>query len=178
MRKPKILVPTEVIENKILLIRGKKVILDKDLANLYEVLNKNLNKAVKRNRKRFPPDFMFQLSKSEFANLKFQNGTSSWGGVRKLPYVFTEHGILMLSSVLNSERAVNVNIQIMRTFVKLREAISTNQDLQRRIAKIIKHQQTQDQKISAVVEVINKFFTAEKERPQKQWGFLPPPKSA
>src|SRR3989344_4070836 len=114
------LIPSERILNEILFIRGKKVMLDKDLAALYQVETKNLNKAVKRNRERFPDDFMFQLTKEEFNNLMFQIGTSSLvsqivipkhGGTRKLPYVFTEQGVAMLSSVLNSERAILVNIQ-------------------------------------------------------------------
>jgi phage regulator Rha-like protein len=123
----KVLIPTEIIEKKILLIRGEKVMLDADLAELYAVETKMLVRAVKRNIDRFPEDFMFQLAEEEFQNLRFQFGTSSqWGGRRYLPYVFTEQGVAMLSSVLNSERAVQVNIAIMRTFVKLRELLSTN----------------------------------------------------
>ena len=106
-------------------IRGVKVMLDKDLAELYHVTTGNLNKAVKRNHKRFPPDFMFQLNKTEFEQLKsdliFQNGISSWGGTRKLPYAFTEQGLAMLSGVLNSDIAIDVNISIMRAFVALRK---------------------------------------------------------
>ena len=151
--------------------------LDKDLAILYEVTTGNLNKAVKRNIKRFPVDFMFQLTKKELQNLIFQFGIASWGGSRALPYAFTEQGLAMLSGILNSNRAISVNIQIMRTFTKLREAIITNKSLQRKISDIIKHQHTQDQKILAIVEVLNKFFTVEKEQSKKQWGFLPPPKS-
>jgi len=97
-------IPQERIEQKIFVIRGQKVMLDRDLAELYGILTKNLNKAVSRNTDRFPEDFMFQLTKDEFKNLKFHFGTSSWGGTRKRPYVFTEHGILMLSSVIKSER--------------------------------------------------------------------------
>jgi hypothetical protein len=98
--------------NKIYLIRGQKVMLDKDLSELYGVTTRNLNKAVKRNLKRFPKDFMFQLNKQEFENLIFQSGTSNWGGTRKLPSAFTEQGVAMLSGVLNSDRAIMVNIQI------------------------------------------------------------------
>jgi hypothetical protein len=105
------IVPQEIIETKIFLIRGKKVMLDRDLAQLYGVTTSNLNKAVRRNIERFPEDFMFQLSKEEFENLIFHFGTSSWGGTRKLPFAFTENGVAMLSSVLNSKRAVQVNIQ-------------------------------------------------------------------
>lgn len=109
-----------VIQNRIYEIRGYKVILDKDLAELYEVTTSNLNKAVKRNLDRFPEDFMFQLNNNEF-DLIFQNGTSSWGGTRKLPYAFTEHGIAMLAGLLNSQKAISVNIQIVRAFIMLRQ---------------------------------------------------------
>jgi len=127
------LIPHEAIEGKIFLIRGRKVMLDRDLSILYGINTGNLNKAVSRNKDRFPNDFMFQLTKEEFKNLKFHFGISSWGGTRKMPRVFTEHGILMLSSVLNSKRAVQANIQIMRTFTKLREMISSHKELQRKI---------------------------------------------
>ena len=177
MRKQKILVPTEVIENKILLIRGKKVMLDRDLAGLYGVLNKSLNQAVKRNIRRFPADFMFQLSKRELGNLKSQFVTSSWGGIRKLPYVFTEHGILMLSSVLNSERAVQVNIQIMRAFTKLREVMMTHKDLRRKIKDIIIRQETKfknyDKQIQYIFKVINEILNPViPEPPKKKYGLL------
>jgi phage regulator Rha-like protein len=127
------IIPQESIETKIIFIRGKKVMLDRDLAQLYGVTTSNLNKAVRRNIERFPEDFMFQLSKEEFEDLKFHFGTSSWGGTRKLPYAFTENGVAMLSSVLNSDRAIKVNIQIMRTFTKLREMLMTHKDLKKKI---------------------------------------------
>jgi hypothetical protein len=110
----------QIIQNKIYEIRGLKVILDKDLAAMYEVTTGNLNKAVKRNADRFPDDFMFQLTNEEF-DLIFQNGTSSWGGTRKLPYAFTEHGVAMLAGLLNSAKAIEVNILIVRAFVTLRQ---------------------------------------------------------
>ncbi len=114
----------QVIQSKIYEIRGQRVMLDRDLAELYQVTTGNLNKAVKRNIRRFPPDFMFQLTKEEFQKLKndliFQNGISSWGGTRKLPYAFTEQGLAMLSGILNSEIAIDVNISIMRAFVAIR----------------------------------------------------------
>lgn len=119
----------EMIVTKIYLLRGQKVMLDEDLAELYQVSTGRLNEQVKRNIARFPADFMFQLTKEEFENLKSQNATSSWGGRRKLPSAFTEHGVLMLSSVLNSERAVAVNIQIMRIYTKMREMLMTNQEI-------------------------------------------------
>jgi hypothetical protein len=109
-----------IIQSKICEIRGYKVILDRDLAQMYNVNTANLNKAVKRNIGRFPNDFMFQLNNEEF-NLIFQNGTSNWGGTRKLPYAFTEHGVAMLSGLLNSETAIAVNIEIVRAFVMLRQ---------------------------------------------------------
>ena len=116
------------IKSLIYEIRGVKVMLDKDLADLYHVTTGNLNKAVKRNIRRFPPDFMFQLNQAEFEQLKndliFQNGISSWGGTRKLPYAFTEEGVAMLSGVLHSEIAIDVNISIMRTFVAPRKLFS------------------------------------------------------
>ena len=117
-----------LIQSKIYEVRGVKVMLDKDLAELYHVTTGNLNKAVKRNQKRFPLDFMFQLNQEEFQKLKenliFQNGISNWGGTRKLPYAFTEQGLAMLSGVLNSDIAINVNISIMRAFVAIRQMIS------------------------------------------------------
>ena len=117
------------IQNLIYEIRGVKVMLDKDLADLYHVTTGNLNKAVKRNQKRFPLDFMFQLNQEEFQKLKenliFQNGISNWGGTRKLPYAFTEQGLAMLSGLLNSDIAINVNINIMRAFVQMRQALIT-----------------------------------------------------
>jgi len=118
----------QVIQSKIYEIRGQRVMLDRDLAELYQVTTGNLNKAVKRNIKRFPLDFMFQLTDIEFeelkANLTFQNGTSNWGGTRKLPYAFTEQGLAMLSGTLNSDVAIEVNISIMRAFVAIRKVIT------------------------------------------------------
>jgi len=112
--------------------------LDRDLAGLYGVTTGNLNKAVSRNIERFPEDFMFQLTTEEFKNLIFHFGTSSWGGTRKLPRAFTEQGVAMLSSVLNSERAIQVNIQIMRAFIKLKEMLSTHKDLKLKIEEMEK----------------------------------------
>lgn len=118
-----------VIQSKIYEIRGQRVMLDRDLAELYQVTTGNLNKAVKRNIRRFPPDFMFQLTKEEFEKLRndliFQFGTSSWGGTRKLPYAFTEQGLAMLSGILNSDVAIDVNISIMRAFVAIRRMAAT-----------------------------------------------------
>ena len=119
----------QTIQSKIYEIRGQRVMLDRDLAELYQVTTGNLNKAVKRNIRRFPPDFMLQLTKDEFNRLKsdliFQNGTSNWGGTRKLPYAFTEQGLAMLSGVLTSDIAIDVNISIMRAFVAIRRMAAT-----------------------------------------------------
>lgn len=128
------------IQNLIHEIRGVKVMLDKDLADLYHVTTGNLNKAVKRNQKRFPLDFMFQLNQEEFQKLKenliFQNGISNWGGTRKLPYAFTEQGLAMLSGLLNSDIAINVNINIMRAFVQMRQALITINNAQLQLEQI------------------------------------------
>ncbi len=135
-----VLVPRERIEQTILVIRGHNVMLDSDLAQLYGVTVGRLNEAVKRNEERFPNDFMFQLTKAEFENLKSQIAISSskWGGRRHAPYAFTEQGVAMLSSVLHSERAIQVNIAIMRAFVELREMIASNKGLARRLTDLEK----------------------------------------
>ena len=161
------LVAQEIIENKILLIRGKKVMLDRDLSMLYEVETRILTRQVKRNIKRFPDDFMFQLTREEFKNLKSQFGTSSWGGTRKLSYAFTEQGVAMLSGVLNSERAIEVNLQIMRTFIKLREMLSTHKDLKRKVEVMEKKY---DQQFQIVFEAIHKLL-GPPERPKGKIGF-------
>jgi ORF6N domain len=137
----KSLITAQAIERKIYLIRGQKVMLDSDLADLYGVETFNLNKTVKRNIDRFPPDFMFQITKDEAESLIFQSGmskTSGRGGRRYLPYAFTEQGIAMLSTVLKSTRAVQVNIAIMRAFVKLREMIASNKELAKRLDELEK----------------------------------------
>jgi hypothetical protein len=155
----KALLPIEVIERKILLIRGKKVMLDSDLAKLYGVETFNLNKAVKRNIDRFPEDFMFQLTKEGADSLRFQIGmskTKGRGGRRYLPYAFTEQGVAMLSSVLNSERAVQVNIAIMRVFVKLREMIASNKELAKKLDKLEKKYDTQ---FKVVFDAIRELMT-------------------
>lgn len=124
-----ITIPEEIIASKIYQIRNQRVMLDNDLAELYQVETRRLNEQVKRNISRFPDDFMFQLTTEEWENLKSQNATSSWGGRRKLPYAFTEHGVLMLSSVLNSERAITINIHIMRVYKRIREMLLTHKDV-------------------------------------------------
>jgi hypothetical protein len=140
----KSLIPVERIEQAILLIRSQKVMLDADLAALYEVQTKQLVRAVKRNVSRFPIDFMFQLTEDEFENLRCQIGTSSqWGGRRYPPYAFTEQGVAMLSSVLRSERAVQVNIEIMRAFVRLRRILASHADLARKLESLERKYDTQ-----------------------------------
>ncbi len=130
---------TDLIAQKILILRGKKIMLSQDLALLYGVAVKVLIQAVKRNQRRFPDDFMFQLNPEEFQILKSQIVTSSWGGLRRaLPYAFTEQGVAMLSSVLHSERAILVNIEIMRTFAKIREMIRNNQKLWKKLTMMEK----------------------------------------
>ena len=141
----------EVIISKIYFIRGQKVMLDRDLAAMYNVTTGNLNKAVKRNLKRFPEDFMFQVTTEEFKNLIFQNGISSWGGTRKMPSAFTEQGVSMLSSVLNSDTAIDVNIRIIRIFAKLREMLLTHKDI------LLKLEQMEKQVIANSDDIKNIF---------------------
>ena len=156
-------VAVEVVATKILEIRGKKVMFDRDLAKLYGVATRNLNKAVKRNMERFPEDFMYQLTNEEVTNLKFQFGTSSWGGTRKLPYVFTEQGVAMLSGVLHSKRAVQVNIAIMRAFVRLREILLTHKDLAAKIEALELKYKNHDMKLSEYDAHIAAIFEAIKQ---------------
>jgi ORF6N domain-containing protein len=165
------IIPIERVVQSIRWIRGQKVLLDSHLATLYGVTTGNLNKAVKRNADRFPSDFMFQLKSEELANLKFQFGISSWGGRRRSrPYVFTEQGIAMLSSVLNSERAIKVNIAIMRAFVKLRQLIDTNRELARKFSELERRVGKHDQEIATVLEAIRQLMTPP-EKPRREIGF-------
>jgi hypothetical protein len=168
------LVPRKSIESNILIIRGKKVMMDRDLAKLYGVPTKALNQAVKRNKGRFPPDFMFELNKSgknelvtncdRFKTLK--HSTS-------FPYAFTEPGVAMLSSVLNSEVAIHVNIQIIRTFIRLREMISTHKELAQKLNQLERRMEKKDEEISAIFEVIRELMTSPEppEKPRKKIGF-------
>jgi hypothetical protein len=161
------LVPQEIIESRIFLIKGKKVMLDRDLAALYGVTTGNLNRAVKRNLDRFPEDFMFQLTDQEVKNLIFQFGTSRWGGTRKLPFAFTENGVAMLSSILNSKRAIQVNIQIMRTFTRLREIIASHKDLARRLDDLEKKY---DGQLKIVFNAL-RALVAPPRKPKRKIGF-------
>ena len=155
------------------LIRGQKVMLDADLAALYEVLTKNLNLAVRRNRTRFPEDFMFQLTAGEVDSLRLQFATSNAGrgGRRYYPYAFTEQGIAMLSAVLRSERAIEVNIAIMRTFVRLRQLLATHEEIARRLEALEWRQNEQGQQIQAVFETIQQLIEAPAEAPKRRIGF-------
>ena len=148
-----------------------KVILDKDLARMYGVETSNLNKSVRRNIDRFPSDFMFQLTPEEFKNLIFQFGISRWGGTRKLPYAFTELGVAMLSSILKSNRAIQVNIQIMRAFVAIRQILGANKDLARKMEEM---ERKYDQQFKIVFEAIRQLAAAPQgvgDKPKHRIGF-------
>jgi hypothetical protein len=158
----------ERIVSRICPVRGKKVMLDRDLAALYDVETGALNRAVKRNYQRFPEDFMFQLTAEEFAALRFQNGISKGrGGRRYLPYAFTEQGVAMLSSVLNSERAILVNIQIIRTFTKMREMLTHYRDLREKIEALEKQY---DSRFKVVFQALEQLLR-EEEKPKREIGF-------
>ena len=152
-----VLIPLQQIEQRIFVIRSHRVMLDVHLAELYQVRTKILNRAVKRNCDRFPQDFMFRLSLEEFENLRFHFGTSSlWGGRRYLPYAFTEQGVAMLSSVLRSKRAVRVNIEIMRAFVRLRQWLLTHEELARKLDALEKKY---DAQFKVVFDAIRELMT-------------------
>jgi hypothetical protein len=163
------LIPNEIIENRIFLIRGKKVMFDRDLARLYGVETGNLNKAVKRNIERFPEDFMFQLSKSEIDSSRFQFGILKRGqNIKYQPYVFTEQVVAMLSSVLKSKQALRVNIQIMRTFMKIREMLVNNKALREKIEAM---EQKYDNKFKVIFDVIKRLIDKDAVKPVKIIGF-------
>ena len=169
MSKNRSLIPLERIERSILLIRGQKVMLSTDLAELYQVEPRVLVQAVKRNIARFPEDFMFQLTEEEFYNLKSQFVISSWGGLRRAkPYAFTEQGVAMLSSVLNSEIAIKVNIEIMRAFVRLRRLLASHADLARKLEALEKKYDTQ---FKVVFEAIRELMKPP-ETKKRPIGFL------
>ncbi len=168
-----LIIPSEKIISKIYVIRNRKVMLDKDLAEIYGVEKRVLTQAVRRNIKRFPEDFMFELSKEEIKNLKSQIVISSWGGARKGFLAFTEQGVAMLASILNSDRAINVNIQIIRTFVKIRELLATNESLQRKIMELEKKYGSHDEKIKNIFATINLLLLDEKIAKNKEIGFNP-----
>ena len=167
-----LVVPDEVVMNKIYVIRNQKVMLDKDLADLYQVETKQLKLQVKRNIERFPEDFMFELTQLEYENLRCQIGTSSWGGVRYLPIVFTEQGVAMLSSVLNSKIAIAVNIQIMRIFTKVRQMLTDNTELRLDIEKIKKKLDNQDKNMEIVFRYLDELIEKkENTKPRTKIGY-------
>ena len=168
--KRKSVVPAARIERAILMIRGEKVMLDQDLAELYEVETKVLVQAMKRNIDRFPEDFMFQLSAEEFSDLKSRIVTSSWGGRRTAPYAFTEQGVAMLSSVLRSPRAVQVNVEIMRTFVRLRRMLGSHADLARKLETL---ERKYDRQFKVVFDAIREIMTPDPPPKRRQIGFHP-----
>ena len=172
------LIPTEIIVNKIYIFRGMKVMLDRDLASMYEVETKRFNEAVKRNIERFPEDFMFQLSKEEFQNLRSQIATSSWGGTRYLPLAFTEQGIAMLSGIINSAKAIAMNIAIMRAFVAMRKIALTNKMIAEKLLKMEEKLGTHDAQLNQIYEAIenlldDKFEKEPVAKNRRRIGFRP-----
>jgi len=167
-----VILPSEMIENKIFLIRGKKVMLDRDLASLYKTTTTRVNEQVRRNIKRFPSDFMFQLTRKELTDWISQIAISNKErmGIRKRPLAFTEQGVAMLSTVLNSEVAIQVNIQIMRAFTKLREMISTHKELRVKIEELERKYRTHDEKFDIVFEAIKRLLETP-EKSKRRIGF-------
>ena len=165
-----VIIPDELIMNNIYLIRGQKVMIDHDLAKLYQFEKKRLNEQVSRNKERFPGDFMFQLNKEEFQNLKSQIATSSWGGLRKLPFAFTEQGVAMLSGILNSSTAIRVNIQIIRVFTKMRELLMTNKDILLQLEKVEKKLTKHDDDIILIFQYLKKLLKPP-QTPRERIGF-------
>ncbi len=164
----KSIIPSETIINKIYVFRDQKVMLDKDLAELYNVETKRLNEQVRRNINRFPKSFMFQLTKTEWSNLKSQFATSSWGGRRSEPFVFTEHGILMLSSVLNSEIAIKMSVQIIETFVQLRKIANNYEEIKQKIQQMESQNNNQ---FSEIYEALQQLLSKPKEQPRTKIGY-------
>lgn len=162
--------PEELVMNKIYFIRGQKVMLDEDLAELYQVETKRLNEQVRRNIERFPNDFMFRLTQKEFENLKSQFATSSWGGRRKPPLAFTEQGVSMLSGVLNSETAVQVHIQIIRVFAKMKELLLTHKDILLQLEKIERKLTQHDDDIALIFQYLKQLLNPP-QPPRNRIGF-------
>jgi len=166
------IIPHEVIERKIFIIRGQKVMLSPILAELYGVETRALIQAVKRNADRFPEDFMFQLTDEEYKNLKSQIVISSWGGSRRaFPYAFTEQGVSMLSSVLNSKRAIQVNIAIIRTFVRLKQMLSTHKDLAQKLSELERRMEKHDEHIHTIFQAIRQLMNQPPEPSKRKIGF-------
>ena len=173
MADMKLIASVEQIESRIFVIRGQKVMLDADLAELYGVETKRLNEQVSRNRERFPEDFMFQLTAEEFANLKSQFATSSWGGRRKLPYVFTEHGAIMAASVLNSPRAIEISVHVVRAFVRLRELVAGNKELAQKLNQLERKVGAHDRAIAELINAIRQLMTPVDPKKKRPIGFAP-----
>ena len=172
MSNDKITIPDEVVMTKIFIIRGQKVMLDRDLAELYEVETKVLKQAVKRNIDIFPVHFMFELTEEEFNILRSQFVTSSWGGQRYLPYVFTEHGVLQLANVLRSKRAKQMSIRIIEVFVKMREMVTNTLNIRLEIEEIKKKLENQDKNIELVFSYLDELMEKHKNpKPRKQIGY-------
>ena len=163
--------PVERIASRILTIRERRVILDADLASLYGVPAKRLNEQVRRNLRRFPPDFMFQLDNQEVAILKSQNATSSWGGRRKLPLAFTEHGAIMAATVLNAPRAIEASVFVVRAFVAMRESIVAHKEIARRLDALERKVGTHDHGIAQILDAIRKLMQPPAS-PRRRIGFL------
>ena len=163
-------IPDEIILNKIYLLRGQKVMLDSDLAELYGVETKQLKRQVTRNIERFPGDFMFELSQEEFINLRSQFGTSSWGGSRIPPFAFTEQGVAMLSSVLNSKQAIEVNIRIIRLFTKMREVLSTHKNILLKLEQLEKKVDKHDDDIQLIFSALKQLLH-QPNPPRRKIGF-------
>jgi hypothetical protein len=166
----------QLIVDRVLVIRGVKIMLDKDLAEIYGVEVKRLNEQVKRNHTRFPADFMFQLSSEEWLHLMSQNATSSWGGNRKLPNAFTEQGVAMLSSVLNSETAIQVNIQIIRVFTKMKQLLLENKELFLKIEKVEKQLTDHDKDLQNIFTILKKLIPLSETVKRNPIGFPYPKK--
>lgn len=167
-----VVLPVEQIDSIILLVRGQKVILDRDFAQLYGVTTGNLNKAVKRNIERFPNDFMFQLAPEEYKSLRFRFGILKKGQHSKyLPYAFTEQGVSMLSSVLKSKRAIEVNIAIMRAFIRLREMLATHKELARKLSDLEQRLEKHDDHIQTIFEAIRQMMEPPDKKGKKEIGF-------
>jgi hypothetical protein len=156
------IIPDEIILSKIYQFRNQKVMIDSDLSELYQVETKRLNEQVKRNINRFPSDFMFQLNTEEWEDLKSQNATTSWGGRRTAPFVFTEHGILMLSSVLNSDKAINVNVHIIRIFIKMRELLLTHKEFLLQLEDMRKVIDGHEDRIDMIYNYLKQFMQNQK----------------
>ncbi len=167
------LVPVERIERPIFLIRGERVILDADLAELYGVETRRLNEQVRRNIERFPQDFMFQLLAEEFSNLKshFATSRSGWGGRRKLPFAFTEHGAIMAASVLNTPRAVEMSVFVVRAFVRLRSVLATHTAVAAKVAELESKLATHDEQIVALIEAIKQLMAPSEPPKRRRIGF-------